>query len=233
MYLQRTCLQCSIYSSQLWRFKNAFILSLILEKVNLQHQNFSSLVNGHFTGNTKVEFTSSFNEMFPKFCRALAATFGFPVKVFPPPKCDNTNLHCDNAELHCLGLISLLSTNQNCEIFSCILSLLITVYSNTLIFFISNQLFLFYFQCKSFVDSYGPLVLQEVSSLIVSNSSRSLSRHGNRHEIAIRRNNYVFLYRRSFLKPFNKLAARVLSGPKPLGLRPRGFKPDKTLLLVY
>ena len=37
----------------------------------------------------------------------------------------------------------------------------------------------------------------------------------------------------SFLKPFNKLAARVLSDPKPLGLRSRGFKSDKTLLLVY
>ena len=36
-----------------------------------------------------------------------------------------------------------------------------------------------------------------------------------------------------FLKPFNKLANRVLSSLKPLGLRPRGFKLDKTLLLVY
>ena len=39
--------------------------------------------------------------------------------------------------------------------------------------------------------------------------------------------------RGSFLKPFNKLAARILSGLKPHGLRPRDFKPDKTLLLVY
>ena len=31
--------------SQLWRFKNAFVLLLILEKVNLQHQGSSSLVN--------------------------------------------------------------------------------------------------------------------------------------------------------------------------------------------
>ena len=35
------------------------------------------------------------------------------------------------------------------------------------------------------------------------------------------------------LKPFNELAKRVLSGLKPLALRARGFKPDKTLSLVY
>ena len=34
MYLQRTGLQCSIHSSQLWWFKNALVLSLILEKVS-------------------------------------------------------------------------------------------------------------------------------------------------------------------------------------------------------
>ena len=39
--------------------------------------------------------------------------------------------------------------------------------------------------------------------------------------------------RGSFLKPFNKLAEHILSGPKPLGLRPRDFKPDKRLPLVY
>jgi hypothetical protein len=36
-----------------------------------------------------------------------------------------------------------------------------------------------------------------------------------------------------FLKPFNKLAGRVLLGLKPLALRARAFKPNKTLLLVY
>jgi hypothetical protein len=35
----------------------------------------------------------------------------------------------------------------------------------------------------------------------------------------------------TFLKPFKKLAGRVL-GLKPLALRARGFKPNKTLLLV-
>ena len=35
MHLQRMGLQCSIHSSQLWRFENAFVLSLILKKVNL------------------------------------------------------------------------------------------------------------------------------------------------------------------------------------------------------
>ena len=43
--------------------------------------------------------------------------------------------------------------------------------------------------------------------------------------------------RGSFLKLFNKLAARVLSRPahvlSNLRLRAHGFKPDKTLLLVY
>ena len=37
------------------------------------------------------------------------------------PKYDNTNVHYDNTILHCLGLIALLSVNQNCEMFSCIL----------------------------------------------------------------------------------------------------------------
>jgi hypothetical protein len=38
----------------------------------------------------------------------------------------------------------------------------------------------------------------------------------------------------TFLKPFKKLAGRVLLGLKPLALRaPRGFKPNKTLLLVF
>jgi hypothetical protein len=37
----------------------------------------------------------------------------------------------------------------------------------------------------------------------------------------------------SCLKPFNKRAGRVLLGVKPLALRARGFKPNKTLLLVY
>ena len=60
MYLQRTCLQCTIYSSQLWRFKSAFVLSLVLKKVNLLHYDSSSLVDGHFTVNIKVEFTSNF-----------------------------------------------------------------------------------------------------------------------------------------------------------------------------
>ena len=32
----------------------------------------------------------------------------------------------------------------------------------------------------------------------------------------------------TFLKPFKKLAGRVL-----LGLKPLGFKPNKTLLLVF
>jgi hypothetical protein len=34
----------------------------------------------------------------------------------------------------------------------------------------------------------------------------------------------------TFLKPFKKLAGRVLLGLK---LRARGFKPNKTLLLVF
>ena len=46
MHLQRTGLKCSIHSTQRWPFKNAFPLS-----------NSSSLVNGHFIGNIKVEFT--------------------------------------------------------------------------------------------------------------------------------------------------------------------------------
>ena len=142
MHLQRTCLQCSIHSSQLWRFKNAFVLSLILEKVNLQqHQDSSSLVDGHFIGNIKVEFISNFNEMFPEFAEPWPPYLFFPVKVFSRQNvitqictviteictdntnlhCDNTNLHCDNTKLHCLGLTALLSANQNCEIFSCIL----------------------------------------------------------------------------------------------------------------
>ena len=33
----------------------------------------------------------------------------------------------------------------------------------------------------------------------------------------------------TFLKPFKKLAGRVLLGLKPLALRARGFKPNKTL----
>jgi hypothetical protein len=41
----------------------------------------------------------------------------------------------------------------------------------------------------------------------------------------------------TFLKPFKKLAGRVLlglkQGLKPLALRARGFKPNKTLLLVF
>jgi hypothetical protein len=43
----------------------------------------------------------------------------------------------------------------------------------------------------------------------------------------------------TFLKPFKKLAGRVLLGLKqgaclkPLALRARGFKPNKTLLLVF
>ena len=37
---------------------------------------------------------------------------------------------------------------------------------------------------------------------------------------------------RMYLKPFKKLAARVLSGQKP-SATPRGFKPDKTLLLGF
>ena len=32
----------------------------------------------------------------------------------------------------------------------------------------------------------------------------------------------------TFLKPFKKLAGRVLLGLKPLALRARGFKPNKT-----
>jgi hypothetical protein len=36
-----------------------------------------------------------------------------------------------------------------------------------------------------------------------------------------------------FLKSFKKLAGRVLFGLKPLALRARGFKPNKTLLLVF
>ena len=66
--------------------------------------------------------------MFPKFSEPLVAIFVFPVNAFFPPKSDNTNLHCDNrnlhcnnTKLHCLGLIALLSANQSCEIFSCIL----------------------------------------------------------------------------------------------------------------
>jgi hypothetical protein len=35
------------------------------------------------------------------------------------------------------------------------------------------------------------------------------------------------------LKPFKQLAGRVLLGLKPLVLRARGFKPNKTLLLVF
>jgi hypothetical protein len=38
----------------------------------------------------------------------------------------------------------------------------------------------------------------------------------------------------TFLKPFiKKLAGRVLLGLKPLALRARGFKPNKTLMLVF
>ena len=37
----------------------------------------------------------------------------------------------------------------------------------------------------------------------------------------------------TFLKPFKKLAGRVFLGLKPLELRARGFKPYKTLLLVF
>jgi hypothetical protein len=41
----------------------------------------------------------------------------------------------------------------------------------------------------------------------------------------------------TFLKPFKKLAGRVLlglkPGLKPLALRARGFKPNKTFLLVF
>ena len=36
IHLQRTGLQYSIHSSQLWRYKNAFVLSLILENVNMK-----------------------------------------------------------------------------------------------------------------------------------------------------------------------------------------------------
>ena len=36
-----------------------------------------------------------------------------------------------------------------------------------------------------------------------------------------------------FLKSFKKLADRVLLGLKPLALRAPGFKPNKTLLLVF
>jgi hypothetical protein len=36
-----------------------------------------------------------------------------------------------------------------------------------------------------------------------------------------------------FLKSFKKLAGRVLLGVKQLALRARGFKPNKTLLLVF
>ena len=36
-----------------------------------------------------------------------------------------------------------------------------------------------------------------------------------------------------FWKSFKKLAVRVLLGLKPLALRARGFKPNKTLLLVF
>ena len=39
---------------------------------------------------------------------------------------------------------------------------------------------------------------------------------------------------KTFLKPFKKLAGRVLLGLKPLALRARGFNPaNKTLLLVF
>jgi hypothetical protein len=37
----------------------------------------------------------------------------------------------------------------------------------------------------------------------------------------------------TFLKPFKKLAGRGLLGLKPPALRARGFKPNKTLLLVF
>ena len=37
----------------------------------------------------------------------------------------------------------------------------------------------------------------------------------------------------TFLKPFKKLADRVLLGLKPLALRARGFKPNKTLRVVF
>jgi hypothetical protein len=37
----------------------------------------------------------------------------------------------------------------------------------------------------------------------------------------------------TFLKPFKKLSGRVLLGPTPRALRARGFKPNKTLLLVF
>ena len=37
----------------------------------------------------------------------------------------------------------------------------------------------------------------------------------------------------TFLKSFKKLAGRVLLVLKPLALRARGFKPNKTLLLVF
>jgi hypothetical protein len=37
----------------------------------------------------------------------------------------------------------------------------------------------------------------------------------------------------TFLKSFKKRAGRVLLSLKPLALRARGFKPNKTLLLVF
>jgi hypothetical protein len=37
----------------------------------------------------------------------------------------------------------------------------------------------------------------------------------------------------TFLKPFKKLAGRVLLGLKPLGLRACVFKPNKTLMLAF
>ena len=50
--------------------------------------------------------------------------------VFPPPRCDNTNLHCDNRKLHCLELTALLSANQFFHIYSDLLDLPLLNYKN-------------------------------------------------------------------------------------------------------
>ena len=52
---------------------------------------------------------------------SLGRYISFSREEFSLPKCDNTNVHYDNTILHCLGLVALLSANQNCEMFSCIL----------------------------------------------------------------------------------------------------------------
>jgi hypothetical protein len=77
-----------------------------------------------------------------------------------------------------------------------------------------------------------------ISILYIKNTNKAVSIVYSRVLISIlyikNTNKAVFLLNFwSCLKPFNKLAGRVLLGLKPLALRACGFKPNKTLLLVY